>query len=73
MLNSICIFYEEKLTTQQRRDLPEDVFALPNRRYPIHDEKHARLALAMVVRFGSTKEKKRVQAAVHRRYPNIGK
>jgi hypothetical protein len=73
MLNSIYTFYETKLTTQQRRDLPEDAFALPNRRYPIHDEKHARLALAMVARFGKPGEKKKVQAAVHKRYPNIGK
>jgi hypothetical protein len=73
MLKSICLFYESKLTTEQRRDLPEEVFALPNRRYPIHDKKHAQLALAMVSRFGSAKEKAKVRSEVYKKYPEMEK
>ncbi len=35
-----------KLTKSERDDLPDSAFALPNRRYPIHDAAHARDALA---------------------------
>jgi len=61
------------LTTRQRRRLPDSAFAIPEKRaYPIHDEAHARNALARVSAYGTPEEKKRVRAAVHRRYPNIG-
>lgn len=73
MLHSICHFFEAKLTTKEREDLPDKVFALPNRRYPIHDKKHARLALAMIARFGSTTEKARVRNLVYKRYPEMRK
>lgn len=36
----------EKLTAEQRRDLPATAFALPGRRYPIPDASHARAALS---------------------------
>lgn len=61
-----------KLTTTERKSLKSSDFALPGRRYPIHDENHARLALAMVSKYGKPADKERVRAAVHRRYPNIG-
>lgn len=35
-----------KLTYKQRKELPSSDFALPGRRFPIHDAEHARLALA---------------------------
>lgn len=35
-----------ELTTKARDALPDDAFALPGRRYPIHDKAHARNALA---------------------------
>lgn len=35
-----------KLTTEERNKLPDSDFALPGREYPIHDEAHARDALA---------------------------
>jgi hypothetical protein len=48
-------------------------FALPGRRYPIQDISHARNALARVSQHGTPSEKKRVRAAVHKKYPSIGK
>jgi len=40
-------------------------------RYPIHDEAHARNALARVSQFGTTDEKAKVRAAVKREFPDI--
>lgn len=75
-------FYEEdddesnvekaKLKTKARDALPDSVFALPaTREYPIHDENHARAALSMLHN-ASPDEQKKIKAAVHRRYPDIG-
>lgn len=62
-----------KLTTDARNDLSTHEFAIPeSRSYPIPDENHARNALARVSQFGSSEEKSRVRAAVHRKFPNIG-
>lgn len=61
-----------KLTTKARKALPGKSFALPGRRYPIEDASHARNALARVSQHGSSAEKAKVRAAVHRRYPGIG-
>ena len=61
-----------KLTTARRDELPGGAFALPGRRYPIHDENHARNALSRVSEYGTPEEKATVRAAVHRRYPHIG-
>ena len=62
------------LTTRARKALPKKSFAVPEKDgYPIHDEAHARNALARVSQHGSSSEKKRVRAAVHKRYPKIGK
>jgi hypothetical protein len=60
------------LTTAKRNALPKAEFALPGRRYPIHDASHARNALARVSQNGSPSEKNRVRAAVHKKYPEIG-
>lgn len=62
-----------KLTTKKRKALASGSFALPGRRYPIEDEAHARNALSRVAQNGSPEEKAKVRAAVHRKYPNIGK
>lgn len=61
------------LTTKARNALKSGSFALPGRRYPIHDASHARNALSRVSQYGSSEEKARVRAAVHRKYPGIGK
>lgn len=62
-----------KLTTGRRNALPESTFALPGRRYPIEDASHARNALARVAGNGTPAEKAEVRAAVHRKYPGVGK
>lgn len=59
------------LTTKGRERLGKASFALGGRRYPIHDVKHARNALARVAQHGTRSEQKRVHAAVCRRYPSI--
>jgi len=63
-----------KLTSGMRNALPTSTFALPgSRRYPLPDISHARNALARVSGNGTPSEKAKVRAAVHRRYPSIGK
>ncbi len=62
-----------KLTTKTRNAIPTKSFALPGRRYPIEDKSHARNALSRVSGNGSPAEKAKVRAAVHRKYPDIGK
>lgn len=63
-----------KLDYSERKHMPMSSFAIPEKKaYPIHDESHARNALARVSQFGSESEKSRVRAAVHRRYPAMGK
>jgi hypothetical protein len=61
------------LSTVARKALPDSDFALPGRRYPIHNAEHAQNALARVSQYGTPEEKAKVRAAVHRRYPNMGK
>ncbi len=71
------------LNTAQRKKISGGQFALPpgaeekrrgiKGRYPIHDEAHARNALARVSQYGSESEKARVRAAVHRKFPEIGR
>jgi hypothetical protein len=61
------------LTTKRRKSLPKTSFAGPNRTYPIPDAAHARNALARVAQSGTPAMQKRVAAAVHKRYPSIGK
>jgi hypothetical protein len=56
------------LTAAQRKALPESAFALPGRRFPIHDDLHAREALARVANC-TPAEQLAVRRAVHKRYP----
>lgn len=73
----------EHLSTAERKAMPDRDFAMPGHgsgpegkgsgSYPIPDAPHARNALAMVARYGSPSEKARVKAAVHRKYPEIGR
>lgn len=62
-----------KLTTEQRKKLPAKDFALGAGRYPINDPNHARNALSRVSQNGTPAEKEKVRAAVHHKYPDIGK
>lgn len=60
-----------ELTTESRNALSESDFALPGRRYPIHNAAHARNALARVAANGNAHEKAVVHAKVKARYPGI--
>jgi hypothetical protein len=63
-----------KLSTKSRKRMKSSTFALPGKRkYPIPDKAHARNALARVAQHGTPAEKKKVRAAVHRKFPSIGK
>ena len=62
-----------KLTAAARKKIPTSSFAGPDRSYPIQDMSHARNALSRVSQFGSSELKSKVRAAVHRKYPGIGK
>jgi len=62
-----------KLSHQERKHLKSSSFVFPGeRRYPIEDKNHARNALARVSQHGSSSEKAKVRAEVHRKYPDIG-
>lgn len=72
-----------ELTSKQRKNLPTKSFALPGKgegkegkgagSYPIPDKAHARNALARVSQHGTPAEKSKVRAAVHRKFPDIGR
>lgn len=63
-----------KLTYKARKNLSGKSFVFPkDRAYPIEDKAHARNALARVSQHGSSEQKAKVRAAVHRKYPEIGR
>ena len=72
---------EKDLSAAERRALPDSDFALPGKgegpkgkqagSYPIPDESHARSALSMVAKHGTSEEKAKVRAAVKRKFPDI--
>lgn len=63
-----------KLSYSERKNLRSSTFAEPGKRkYPINDESHARNALSRVSGNGTPAEKAKIRAAVHRKYPGIGK
>jgi len=60
-----------KLTAETRKKIPTSEFAIPEKRkFPIEDRSHAANAKS---RASGTKYQARVDAAVHRRFPNMGK
>lgn len=59
------------LTAKGRAHIAAGNFAMPGRRYPIHDMAHARNALARVSQYGTPEEKRKVRAAVYRKYPSL--
>ena len=75
------LLFEKDLDAAERRALPNKDFALPGKgegpegkqagSYPIPDESHARSALSLVSQHGTPEEKKRVRAAVARKFPDI--
>jgi hypothetical protein len=63
---------EAVLTSSARKALPSSAFVYPeDEKYPIHDLKHARNALARVSANGSDAEKAKVRAAVYKKYPQL--
>lgn len=68
-----------KLTYAHRKALPKSEFVIKRSpttgkpAYPIDTENRARDALARVAQNGTPAEKKEVRAAVHRKFPDIGK
>lgn len=74
---------DSHLSARERQSLPRSDFALPGRgegpkgagsgAYPIPDAAHGRAALSRVSANGSPAEKAKVRAAVHRKFPNIGR
>jgi hypothetical protein len=62
-----------KLTTKKRKSLSSKTFVFPKtRKFPIEDAAHARDALSRAAAKGGSVEAK-VKAAVHKKYPAIGK
>ncbi len=61
------------LNARGRRRIKESNFALPGRRYPIHDRSHARSALSRISQYGTPEEKAKVRAAVRSKYPGMSK
>ncbi len=61
-----------QLSTEERKHLPEESFALPDKRaYPIPDKSHADNALARVSANGTPEEKARVRSAVKQRFGEV--
>ena len=59
---------------KNRKKFDKSAFALPGKRkYPIPDKAHARNALARVAQHGTKDEQKKVKAAVHKKFPGIGR
>ena len=65
-----------RLKAKDRRALPKGDFAIPEKApgpgsYPLPDKAHAGVALSLVSQHGTPQEKKRVRAAVRRKFPKI--
>ena len=61
-----------RLKASTRKRMKATSFALPGqKKYPIPDKTHARLALAMVAAHGTAAEKRKVRAAVKKKFPTI--
>lgn len=66
------ILQEKKLSSSARNKLSGKSFVFPDeRKYPIHDRKHAANALARVTQFGTSEEQKKVRKAVCSKYPDL--
>lgn len=57
---------------KSRSRMKNSTFAIPEeRKYPIPDASHVRNALARVAQNGTPTEKRRVRAAVRKKFPSI--
>jgi hypothetical protein len=59
------------LTTRGRKRMTASKFALPGKRYPIHDMAHARNALARGSANASPHEYAIIKRKVYHRYPSL--
>ncbi len=59
------------LRAKTRNKLPNEDFALPGRRYPLHDETHARDALARASANATPAEQAIIRRKVRAKYPNM--
>lgn len=60
------------LSQAEREDIRRKKFAIPQeRKYPIHDERHASYALSMVQRHGSAEDQQKVVSAVAKHWPDV--
>lgn len=65
---------QKRNTKAGRKRMGKASFALPGqRKYRIDDKAHARNALARVAQHGTPSQRKRVRAAVTRKYPSLKK
>lgn len=62
-----------RLTAARRRALPASDFAGGKGHYPIDTKNRARNALSRVSQYGDAQLRAKVRAAVHDKYPAIGK
>jgi len=60
-----------KLTTEERKRLKEEDFALPGGRYPIPDRSHGVNALARASQHASPEEKAKIKAKVCSKYSDL--
>jgi len=61
-----------RLTSRRRKRLPKSSFALKGqRKYPIDTRARGANALSRVSQHGTPSQKRRVRAAVCRRYPSL--
>lgn len=64
----------KKLSAKSRSKMSKKSFALPGKKaYPIHDNSHARNALARVAQHGTKAQQKTVRRAVTKKYPSLKK
>jgi hypothetical protein len=63
----------KELSAKGRAHIKPKNFALPGGRYPINDKAHAANAKARAAQHASPEEKAKIDAAVARKYPGMGK
>ena len=60
-----------KLTTEERKKLKEEDFALPGRRYPYPDKSHGANALARAAQHATPEEKAKIKKKVCSKYSDL--
>lgn len=63
---------EAKLTTKQRKSLPDSAYCGPGRSFPVNDKAHAVAALRMIDRYKGPGDKEKIRACIMRRASKFG-